>query len=485
MNIRELRSSDTKAISTIAAVIVVIVIIVIAAGAGAYLYFTGTSSTSSLSSSTSSSSGTSSSSKSSASTIQIVFGATLSMTGTLSAFGQEQNWTLNQAVSDINSLGGIPLSNGTHAMVKLVVLDDATDPNKALTNLQTLVSTDHASIILGELGGVQDSTAQTFATQNKIPYIGPVYISAYKSNLNASTNWVFAPFQNETNEAHVFLNWFHSVDPSTSSHNVTIAFFGEGDPAALYNNEAGEAYARQLGYTVCSCSNLQFTPGDTTGMTNFIQAAKSANAEGVYGLPVPPDAVLMANTAKQLNYQPKAWMLTRGTAVAPFAVSSLGGIGNESQGFMTSFPWDPAVPYQGNLLGHTVNNSQIVNEYQAVWHHPPTLEGVYYTEALIAADAIHSASNFSNVAIRQALLTGTFQTPMGVVNFAPGGQWIQSQQDILLMQWQNVVVPNLGTVQSLQILEPSSIGTTTYVYYPFVWYTNSTNQPKVDCPTDC
>ena len=230
MNIRELRSSDTKAISTIAAVIVVIVIIVIAAGAGAYLYFTGTSSTSSLSSSTSSSSGTSSSSKSSASTIQIVFGATLSMTGTLSAFGQEQNWTLNQAVSDINSLGGIPLSNGTHAMVKLVVLDDATDPNKALTNLQTLVSTDHASIILGELGGVQDSTAQTFATQNKIPYIGPVYISAYKSNLNASTNWVFAPFQNETNEAHVFLNWFHSVDPSTSSHNVTIAFFGEGDP---------------------------------------------------------------------------------------------------------------------------------------------------------------------------------------------------------------------------------------------------------------
>jgi ABC-type branched-subunit amino acid transport system substrate-binding protein len=477
---------DKQSISTIATVVIVVVIIVIAAVAGVLLatsslHTTSTPSTSTTSSSTS----TSSSSTSSGGTIQIVFGATLSMTGTLSAFGQEQNWTLNQAVSDINSFGGIPLKNGTHAMVKLVVLDDGTDPNKALTNLETLVSTDHATAILGELGGVQDSTAQSFASQNQIPYIGPVYISAYKSSANASTNWIFAPFQNETNEATIFFNWFHSVDASTSSHNVTVAFFGEGDPAALYNNHAGEAYARSLGYTICTCSNLQFTPGDTTGMTSFIQAAKSAGAEAVYGLPVPPDAVIMANTAKQLNYQPKAWLLTRGTAVAPFALSSLGGIGNESQGFTTSFPWDPGVPYQGNLLGHTINNSQIVNEYQKAWQHPPTLEGVYYTEALIAADAIENANNLTNIAIKQALLLGTFQSPMGTVNFTPGGQWVQSQQYILLMQWQNRVIPALGTVQTLQILEPKSINTTGYIYYPFTWYTNSTNQPVVDCPTDC
>jgi branched-chain amino acid transport system substrate-binding protein len=482
MNIRKI-SAHTQSISTIAAVVIVVVIIVIAAVAGVLVLTT--HSTTPTSSTPTTTSSASSSTSASGGTIQLTFGATLSMTGSLSAFGQEQNWTLNQAISDINNFGGIPLKNGTHAMVKLIVLDDGTDPNKALTNLQTLVSTDHVTVVLGELGGVQDSTAQSFASQNQIPYIGPVYLSAAKSSANASTNWIFAPFQNETNEAKIFFSWFSSVDPSTASHNVTVAFFGEGDPAALYNNMAGEAYAASLGYTICTCSNLHFTPGDTTGMTNFISAAKSANAEAVYGLPVPPDAVLMANTAKQLNYQPKAWLLTRGTAVAPFALSSIGGIGNESQGFMTSFPWDPGVPYQGNLLGHTINNSQIVNEYQAVWHHPPTLEGVYYTEVLVAADAIENANNLSNIAIKQALLSGTFQTPMGTVNFTPGGQWIQSQQYILLMQWQNRVIPSLGTVQTLQILRPSIINTTGFIYYPFTWYVNATNQPQINCPTDC
>jgi ABC-type branched-subunit amino acid transport system substrate-binding protein len=404
------------------------------------------------------------------------------MTGTLSAFGQEQNWTLFQAVKDINSFGGIPLSNGSHALVNLVVLNDASDPTTASTNLATLVSSDHATVILGELGGVQDSTAQAFASQNKIPYIGPVYISAYKNSSNAASNWIFAPFQNETNEAHVFLNWFYSLDPPTTCHGVTIAFFGEGDPAALYNNQAGEAYARYLGYTVCTCSNLQFTPGDSSGMTSFIQAAKSAGAEAVYGLPLPPDAVLMATTAKQLDYVPKAWLLTRGTAVAPFAITSIGGIGNESQGFTTSFPWDPSVPYHGDLLNHVINNSQIVNEYFAAFGHPPTLEGVYYTEALIAADAIDAAGNLSNTAIRQALLSGTFQTPMGTVNFTPGGQWMQSQEYILLMQWQNRYVPGLGITPTLQILQPRVINTTSYEYYPFSYFTNATNQKTIGCP---
>lgn len=464
------------AISTVTAVVVVIIVIIAAVAGGVLLLERGPTTT------VSSIAPTTCSVSSSSGTNQIVFGATLSMTGTLSAFGSEQNWTLNQAVSDINSFGGIPLKNGTHVTVKLIVLDDKSDPSTGATNLQTLVSQDHACIILGELGGVQDSTAQTFATQNRIPYIGPVYISAYKNSSNAANNWIFAPFQNETNEAHIFLNWFQKLDPSTASHNVTIAFFGEGDPAALYNNLAGEAYAKQLGYTVCSCSDLQFTPGDSSGMQSFISAAMSAGAQAVYGLPLPPDAVLMANTAKSLNYQPKAWLLTRGTAVAPFALTSLGGVGNLSQGFTTSFPWDPSVPYTGNLLGHTINNSQIVTEYEASQGHPPTLEGVYYTEALIAADAIAAAGNLTNTAIRQALLSGTFQTPMGTVNFTPGGQWVQSQQYILLMQWQNRAIPQVGNTPTLQILEPQAINTTSYEYWPFVWYSSPTNQPTSSCP---
>ena len=406
------------------------------------------------------------------------------MTGPLQAFGQEENWTFNYAINYVNSLGGIPLANGTHAMIKLVVLDDQSNPSIGVTNLNELVSTYHSSIILGELGGVQDSVAQSFATKTQIPYVGPVYISTYKTcTTNCNSSWIFSPFENETNEAHVFLNWFHTVDPSTPTNNVTIAFFGEGDPAAQYNNQAGEAYARQLGYTICTCSDTTFTPGSQSEMSTFISAAKQDGAQAVYGLPLPPDAVLMFQTAQQFGYTPKAWLLTRGTAVAPFAVQAIGGLGNVSAGAFSAFPWNPLVPYVGNILGHSVNNSQIVSAYEQANGHPPTLEGVYYTQVLLAADAIAQAGSLNNFAIRDALKTTTYQTPMGPMSFTPGGQWVQSENYILLMQWQNLVV-NGQTVQALQILKPLNVATTSYIIYPFSFQNagNTATQQKLPWP---
>ena len=469
-------TSDRQSVSTAVAAVVVIIVIIVAAVA-AVVFFSGTGTGTTSSSSTPSSTTTTSTTSSSAtpSTITITFGATLSLTGNLQAFGVEQNWTLNKAVTDINAFGGIPLQNGSHALVKLVVLDDQSNPTIGQSNLQTLVTSDHATIILGELGGVQDSVAQSFASQNQIPYIGPVYISQFKTCTGSCSNsWIFSPFENETNEAHIFLNWFNTVVPASSS--VKIAFFGEtGDPAAQANTAAGEAYATQLGYTVCTCSDTTFAPLNQPEMTSFIQGAKSANVTAIYGLPLPPDATMMVNTAKTNGFTPKAWLMTRGTAVAPFSVTALGGLGNLSSGVMSAFPWQPAVPYTGMLFGHNESNPVLVRDYEAVFGHPPTLEGVYYTEALVAADAIAAANNLTNVAIRQALRTGTFQTPMGVVNFTPGGQWIQSEADILLMQWQ-LIGSGPSTIQALQILEPTSIATTNYLIYPFTYWNSTTPQ---------
>src|SRR5207244_234895 len=84
------------------------------------------------------------------------------------------------------------------------------------------------------------SVAQQFASRNQIPYIGPVYTSVAKTCADCSNAWIFSPFHNETNEAHIFFNWFRTVDPSTPSHNVTVAFFGEGDPAAQANNRGSD-----------------------------------------------------------------------------------------------------------------------------------------------------------------------------------------------------------------------------------------------------
>jgi ABC-type branched-subunit amino acid transport system substrate-binding protein len=391
----------------------------------------------------------------------------------------EDNWTLHQAVNYVNSIGGIPLKNGQHAMVKLVVLDDQSSDTTSLNNYQTLITTDHASVLMGQLGTIDDLIAGNFASQHQIPLIGPYYLSAAKQCNPApscSNSWVFGTFHNETNEAHIFLNWFKTVDPSTSSHNVTIAFFEETDDSAQANYVSGKAYAQQLGYTVCTCSDTNFQGGSSSEAQSFVNAAKAAGAEAVFGLPSPGDAALLINTAKQVGYQPKAWLLTRGTAVAPFAVPQIGGIGPLASGVMSAFPWAPGLPYSADILGHNLSNPTIVNQYtSAHGGQLPTLEGVYYSGFAVAVDAISQADNLSNVAIRAALRANTYQTFMGPMSFSPGGQWVQSDQYMLMQQWQLVTV-NGTAIPELKILEPTNVATTAFIIYPFT-FANQTQVP--------
>ncbi|HXQ91376.1 MAG TPA: hypothetical protein VN739_00110, partial [Nitrososphaerales archaeon] len=115
--------------------------------------------------------------------------------------------------------------------------------------------------------------------------------------------------------------------------------------------------------------------------------------------------------------------------------------------------------------------------YEAVFNHPPLLEGVYWSGVAVAADAISQADNLSNVAIRAALRTHTYQTFMGQMSFSPGGQWIQSDQYMLLMQWQIIPFGN-STLPVLQILTPINVASTNYVIYPFTF----SNQQKMTWP---
>jgi len=465
---RNLFGRKTKSISTTIAVVIVVVILIVAA-AGAYLAFGGKSSSSS-----------STSTSVTGPPITIVFGASLSLTGPAQPFGLEDNWTLHQAINYVNSLGGIPLQNGSRAMINLIVLNDQSSDTTSLSNYQTLISTDHAVVLMGQLGTIDDIIAGNFASQHSVPIIGPYYLSAAKTCSDPTCNsaWTFGTFHNETNEAHVFLNWFKTVDPSTSSHNVTIAFFEEGDDSAQANYVAGKVYAQQLGYTICTCSDTSFSSGSSSEMSTFISAAKTAGADAVFGLPSPGDAALMIQTAKQVGYQPKAWLLTRGTAVAPFAVPQIGGIGTLASGVLSAFPWAPGLPYTANILGNSLSNPTIVSQYvQANHGQLPTLEGVYYSGVAVAVDAISQAANLSNVAIRQALRTHTYQTFMGPMSFSAGGQWVQSDQYMLLQQWQLVQV-NGTAVPELKILEPTNVNTTNYIIYPFTF----ANQAQVPWP---
>ena len=60
----------------------------------------------------------------------IVIGTTLSLTGSLGALGRPLEAGYQQEIADVNAAGGIAIG-GTKEKLKLVVLDNGSDPSTA------------------------------------------------------------------------------------------------------------------------------------------------------------------------------------------------------------------------------------------------------------------------------------------------------------------------------------------------------------------
>ncbi len=79
---------------------------------------------------------------------EIVLGASLPLSGALASFGSFQRWGYERAVLEANKASGISIG-GKRISVRLVVRDDKTDANASASNVETLVSRDHAVALLG------------------------------------------------------------------------------------------------------------------------------------------------------------------------------------------------------------------------------------------------------------------------------------------------------------------------------------------------
>ena len=84
----------------------------------------------------------------SSSSSPIVIGASIPLTGPLAGFGYFEKWGYQHAVSLANAAGGIKI-DGVQRKVKLIILDDQTNPNTTVNNVQQLITQDHVTALLG------------------------------------------------------------------------------------------------------------------------------------------------------------------------------------------------------------------------------------------------------------------------------------------------------------------------------------------------
>jgi len=345
----------------------------------------------------------------------ITLGASLSLTGALGSFGVDQQAGYLQEIADANAAGGIKVGATKHR-VKLVVLNNQSDPTTAAQQVRDLVVQDGAQALLG--AGTPPITVPEalIAESLRVPYLTtntPVgaFAAGDKSGYKYSWDMFFSEHEQATDIVA-------AVDRFPTNHK--IALFTDNEPDGVVERPLYKAAAAAAGDTVVG--DFSFPVG-TTDYTSFITTAKSAGAQIVIGQMDPPDAVTLFKQMKSLGFAPKVAIIAK---AADF-IAWVHALGSIAEGSLLEAVWLPSWNYPGTshieaTLGKKFDNLGDLGTATAA-----------YSVAQVMLNAFERAGSTDAARVNSALATTRLTTPYGPVRFAANHTSIMG---FAVAQWQ-------------------------------------------------
>ena len=190
--------------------------------------------------------------------------------------------------------------------------------------------------------------------------------------------------------------------------------------AALWPNDPdGNAWSGDFpkavqgnGYTV---ANPGLYENGTQDFTAQISAFKSADAQILLGVPIPPDFATFWQQAQQQGFQPKIATVAK-ALLFPSAVEAIGPSANN---LCTEVWWSPQHPFKSSLTGQSAK--QLADAYEQAtgrqWTQPV---GFVHGLFEVAAAALTKAGGKDHQAVADALRTLQVSTVVGDLDWTSG-----------------------------------------------------------------
>jgi branched-chain amino acid transport system substrate-binding protein len=364
----------------------------------------------------------------------ITLGASLSLTGALGSFGVDQQAGYLQELADVNAAGGIKI-DGTKHRVKLVVLNNQSDPTTASQQVRQLVVQDGAQALLG--AGTPPITVPEalIAESLKVPYLTTnTPVGAFAAGNKTGWKYSWDMFFSEHEQASDIVA---AVDRFPT--NKKIALFTDNEPDGVIERPLYKAAAAAAGDKVVG--DFSFPVG-TTDFTSFITSAKANGAQIVIGQMDPPDAVTLFKQMKSLKFAPKVTIVAK---AADF-IAWVHALGSISEGSLLEAVWLPSWNYPGTshiqaTLGKKFDNLGDLGTATAA-----------YSVAQVMLNAFTRAGSTDAAKVNSALATTKLTTPYGPVSFASNHT---STMRFAVAQWQGTAtIPVWPTVSGVHLEFP-------------------------------
>ena len=339
-----------------------------------------------------------------------------------------------------NEYGGIEVGDDRYK-VELVIYDDRSDPDTTAALVEQLIDEDGVDFLLGPYSSTLTQPAIEVAEA-----CGTILVEgngASETLFRQSYQNLFAvltPAGNYTQSALQAL-------AERGARSVVIAHADALFPASVA--EGAERWAEEYGLDVLGIESYS---QDATDIRNILSKFKAVDPDVFVGGGYFNDAVLFVRTAKEMDFNPKAMVLT----VGPADPELIEEVGEDANYLIGPTQWEASMSYRGDYFGSA---SDYAERYTAKWGRPPAYQSASATAAALALHlAIEAAGSLDANAVRAALRSLDVATFYGRISFDPTGK--NSARPMGAIQVQKgdmrVVAPVSAAVADLLYPKPDS-----------------------------
>ncbi len=328
----------------------------------------------------------------------IRIGVVTSETGSHAQFGEAQLRGYALALDAINEAGGV-----LGRPLELVILDDASEPETTQLMVESLITEEAVSVIIGAYSSSATLPAVAIANAYAVPMLVPT--AASNAITEQGYEWVFR------------INAPSSVYASTMI-DALVDMGGIENLAVIYENttfgtgtaEAVLAYAEELGIEVVASEAYEAGSPDHRPVLTRV---KDAQPQVIFFVSYLEDATLLMQQAEELDINVEAFAAGgAGFSLAAFPENA----GHNAEFTLSVSQWTPDATWPGAAEF----TETFLEAYEAL---PPYFSAETYAALFVVADAIERAGDpDSPLAIRDALRETEMDTIFGPVAFDETGQ---------------------------------------------------------------
>lgn len=338
----------------------------------------------------------------------IKIGASLSLTGTYAALGQNQQRGYQLCAKHMNEKGGV-----LGRKIEFVLYDDQSQPATGVRLYEKLITQDKVDVVMGPYSSAITEAVANVTEKYKMPMVAPM----------ASTTSIFKKGRKFAfmvqSPAEVYLEGL--IDVAAKRGLKTVAIVNEDTLFPKATVQGTIELAKKNGLQVVF---VEAYPKGNTDFSAILTKIRAANPDVLGAATYFDDAVAITRQMKELNVNPKMFGVTVGGDLPTFYQL----LGKNAEYVYGATQWEAVLPYPGAkmfLEAHT-------KEYPGVDISYHSAGG--YGGCQVLVEAIKRTGSLDREKIREAILKIDMNTVYG--GFKVDADGFQVSHKMVMFQWQ-------------------------------------------------